>query len=71
MKPVQIEIGEWWYKGCFIQKQEHPELLPWLVFKDNFAQSHVGVTTSFASAKKLAERNEVTTPHLGYQTFLY
>ncbi len=31
-KPIKIEIGEWWFKGCFIQQQDHPKLSKYIVF---------------------------------------
>lgn len=37
-KPVQIEDGEWWYKGCIIQNNkkllgfQHPRLMAYGVF---------------------------------------
>lgn len=34
-KPVQIEVGEWWYNGRFIQKTNHPKLSPYVSFNDN------------------------------------
>ena len=40
-KPVQIEIGEWWYKGCFIQEQNHQMLSKYVVFKDTELQERV------------------------------
>lgn len=58
--PVQIEVGEWLYKGCFIQEQIHPELLKYQVFKNDKKQTHVGVCSTFAQAKKLCEANECT-----------
>lgn len=33
-KPVQIEIGEYWFNGNIIQLQNHPKLKPFLVFQD-------------------------------------
>jgi len=34
-KPVQIEVGEWWYNGRIIQKQDHPLLPKYISFEDN------------------------------------
>ncbi len=35
-KPVRIDVDEWLYKGCFIQKFEHPKLVgKYEVFKNN------------------------------------
>ena len=70
-KPVQIEIGEWWYKGCFIQEQNHPQLSKYIVFKDTEQQEHVDTATTFADAKKLCKDNEVKDYKYGYKTFLY
>lgn len=69
-QPIQIEIGEWWYKGCFIQEQNHPSLSKYVVFKDNKAQSHVGTPHNFAVAKKMCEDNEVKDYVLGWKSFI-
>jgi len=68
--PVQIEIGEWYYKGCFIQEQIHPLLLKYHIFTDTLAQHTVGTTNSFKLAKLIAEQNEVKNPHYGLESFL-
>jgi hypothetical protein len=52
-KPTAIEVGEWWYKGCFIQEQNHPMLLKYVVFKDSECQEHVGTSNNFKGAKIL------------------
>ncbi len=33
-KPIQVEIGEYWFNGNIIQLQSHPKLLPFIVFRD-------------------------------------
>lgn len=55
-KLIQIEADEWWYKGCFIQKQNHPNLLPYHVFQDTEEQETVGVCHSMLEAKKWQPR---------------
>ena len=68
---LQIEDGEWWYKGCFIQKQSHPKLYGnYVVFADTEAQTHIGRTMTFLEAVKLAEENEVKEYKLGAMSFL-
>lgn len=58
-KPKQIEVGEWLYKGCFIQESQHPRLIgKYVVFKNDETQSHVGRCYTFMDAKKLCEENE-------------
>lgn len=58
-KPIQIEVEEWLYKGCFIQKHNHPKLVGnYSVFKNDEPQTHVGVCYTFNEAKKLCEENE-------------
>jgi hypothetical protein len=58
-KPKQIDPDEWLYKGCFIQRSEHPELIgKYEVFKNDKQQSHVGRCYTFIKAKKLCEENE-------------
>lgn len=65
-KPVQIENGEWIYFGCFIQKQNHPNLLPFFVFKNNENQDNVGCCYTFTEAKKLCKQNEVKNQYLNF-----
>lgn len=58
-KPRQIEVGEWLYKGCFIQESIHPKLIgKYEVFKNDEPQTHVGRCYTFNEAKKLCEENE-------------
>lgn len=68
-KPIAIEIGEWYFKGCFIQEQDHCMLDKYVVFKDTEDQDHVGTASSMAMAKKLCIDNEVKEPHLGLKSF--
>ena len=57
-KPRQIEVDEWLYKGCFIQKSEHPQLIgKYEVFKNDEPQSYVGRCFIFTEAKVLCEKN--------------
>ena len=60
-KPVQIEIGEWWFNGRIIQKQNHPLLVPYVSFSDNkssFVQTH----NTFKEAKIFCMENPCTNP---------
>jgi len=58
-KPIQIEVGEWLYKGCFIQEFKHPKLVgKYEIFKNDEAQTHVDRCYTFTEAKKLCEENE-------------
>lgn len=69
-KPVAIEVGEWYFKGCFIQESKHPQLVgKYEVFKDDENQTHVDRCHTFTEAKKLCVENEVTEPHLGLESF--
>jgi len=68
--PVQIEAGEWWYKGCFIQEQEHPQLLKYCVFKDNKSHTLVDDCGTFTEAAILCEENEVKKFDQGWESFL-
>lgn len=55
----QIDSDEWLYKGCFIQKSEHPQLIgKYEVFKNDERQTHVGRCYTFTEAKKLCVENE-------------
>ncbi len=69
-KPVQIEAGEWYYKGCFIQEQNHPSLLKYRVFKDDENQTEVDTCGTMKDAKALCEQNEVIIPKNGLSAFL-
>lgn len=64
--PFQIEGDEWYFKGCFIQKNSHPNLFgKYEVFADDEQQTHIGRFTSFANAKKACKANEVKNPFIG------
>jgi hypothetical protein len=66
-KPKQIEVAEWLYKGCFIQRSEHPELPgKYEVFKNNENQDHVGRCHTFTEAKRLCIENECFDNYLEY-----
>ena len=69
-KPIQIEIDEWWFKGCFIQKQMNPNIKPYHIFKDTEQQDTIGTCFTFAEAKQLCNLNEVKDFKQGYKTFL-
>jgi hypothetical protein len=70
IRPIQIEVGEWWYKGCFIQRQTHPKLKPYHVFKDTETQETIGDCFSFNEAKNLCELNGVKEYKYGSNSFL-
>lgn len=69
-KPIKIEIGEWWFKGCFIQQQDHPMLSKYIVFGDTDGQPTIGTCGTFAEAKKLCRDNEIKNYKFGYEIFL-
>lgn len=55
-KPIQVELGEWLYKGCFIQESIHPQLFgKYEVFKNDDMQTHIGRCRTFTEAKKICE----------------
>ncbi len=70
-KPFKIEIGEWWFKGCFIQEQNHPLLAKYIVFQDTELQMNVGTASNFKDAVQLCKDNEVTDYKLGIEAFGY
>jgi len=70
MKPVKIETGEWYYKGCFIQEQTHPELLKYHVFQDTENQNTVGTCDYFKEAKELCKSHEVKNPKNGLKSYI-
>jgi len=66
-KPIQIEVGEWLYYGCFIQESRHSELIgKYEVFKNDKEQSHVDRCYTFTEAKKLCVENECTENTLSF-----
>lgn len=59
-KPRQIEVGEWLYKGCFIQESVHPQLVgKYEVFKNDEPQTHVGRCYTFTEAKNFVKKMNV------------
>lgn len=70
-KPYQIECGEWYFHGCYIQEGTHPMLFgKFEVFKDDEKQTHVGRYMKFSEAKKAAIENEVDAPKNGLKSYL-
>lgn len=69
-KPILVCIDEWYFKGCFIQKQEHPMLKPFHVFQDTEEQRTVGTCFTFSEAKTLCKQNEVKEPCIGIKNLL-
>ena len=68
--PILIEVGEWYYKGCFIQLQNqynHPELLKYHIFKDTENQETIKTCGTFSEAKLLCDINEVKNPVSGWK----
>lgn len=65
--PKQVEVGEWLYMGCFIQKSTHPELIgKYEVFKNNKDQDHVGRCYTFKEAKKLCVENKCSDNYIQF-----
>jgi predicted Fe-S protein YdhL (DUF1289 family) len=59
-KLIQIEIGEWLYKDCFIQESIHPKLMgKYEVYKNDERQNHIGRCHTLAEAKKLCTENQI------------
>ena len=69
-KPIAIEVGEWWFKGCFIQEQNHPMLSKYVVFKDTEGQETIDSASTMYEAKRLCVDNEVVDYKFGYKAFL-
>lgn len=67
---MQINIDEWWFKGCFIQEQFNPKLKPYYVFKDTENQETIGSCYTFLEAKKLCKLNEVKDYKEGWKSFM-
>lgn len=60
-KPEQVEIGEWKYLGCVIQKNSHPKLYGnYEVFVDDENETHLDRTYTFTEAKTVCkEKNKI------------
>ena len=69
-KPVQIEDGEWYYKGCFIQKQTHPSLMKYHIFKDTKSQATISFCGAFLQAIAICNKYEVKNPIHTAEDFL-
>ena len=66
-KPKPIELGEWLFKGCFIQESVQPKLVgKYGVFKNNENQDHVGRCFTFVEAKRLCKENECFDNHMEF-----
>lgn len=61
-KPVQIELGEWWFNGRFIQKQNHPLLSPYVSFSDDEKNYMVQTHSTLKEATKWCLLNPCNTP---------
>lgn len=70
MKPIEIEVGEWYYKGCFIQRQYSPNLRKYHVFKDTEDQETIDTCQTFKHAVSLCNGNEVKSPFFGLKSFV-
>jgi len=69
-RPIQVEDGEWLYKGNFIQKQDHPELLKYCVFSAKDDRRHIGVSNTWKGAKELCKDNQENYPDVNPNDFL-
>jgi len=68
-KKVKIEVGEWYYCGCYIQEQNHPSLCKYVVFKDYATQTHVDTASTMACAMLLCRKNKVDNPVNGLKAY--
>ena len=69
-KPIKIDVDEWWFKGCFIQRQKHPKLKLYHVFKDTETQETISDCFNFKEAKILCQLNEVKNFFQGHNSFV-
>lgn len=59
-----VDEEEWLYRGCFIQKQEHPQLQKgFCVWKNNVSQTHLAVVSTFKEAKLVCEEHSCFDNH--------
>jgi len=68
-KPFQIELGEWWFKGCFIQEQNHPQLAKYTIFQDTVLGMTVGSASTMKDAIQICKDNEVKDYVQGIEAF--
>ena len=61
-KPIQIEIGEWWFNGRIIQEQNQPRLSKYISFNDGFESYLVTTHSNFKEAKDYCFKNPCTNP---------
>ena len=62
IKPIQIEINEWWFNGRIIVKQEVKRLPSWISFKDSENSFETEIHSNKSDAKKFALENPFLTP---------
>lgn len=62
IKPVQIELNEWWFNGRFIVKQEDKRLPSWISFKDSENSFETEIHSNKSEAIKFALENPFLTP---------
>lgn len=71
MKPTLVSGGEWYFMGCFIQRQDiRPSAEPFHVFQDNKDQTSVGSCFTFTEAKKICRLNKVDKPLIGLRALI-
>lgn len=61
-KPVPIEVGEWWFNGRIIQKQNHPKLSKYVSFADNDESYMTETHSTFREAVKYCKDNPCLNP---------
>ena len=67
---IQIEDGEWYYYGCFIQLSDHPSLYgKYEAWKDDDARTHIGRYDTMKEAKEACRENAVQVPKQGPHHF--
>lgn len=61
-KPVQIEMGEWWFNGRIIQEQNHPLLSKYISFSDDEESYMTDIHSTFREAVKFCLNNPCLKP---------
>lgn len=68
-KPFKIDTDTWWFKGCFIETQDHPMLMKFLIRADTEESDVIDTTNTMTEAIKICKANEIKDFYLGIKGF--
>ncbi len=68
---ISIEVDEWYYYGCFIQRSEGPALFGrYEVWKDDESETHIDRFHTLKEAKAACREHAVENPKQGPHYFI-